>query len=373
MRRAIVHIGTPRTGTTTLQRILFTHRAELSARGILYPDLTPASAAAPHLSHQHLGEALAGRRPARERRELLDRLDGLLAATSCDTVLISYEGLCKLPPFFGAPRALAALFGRHGMAMETLLTLKPQAEYLNSTYTWRMQFLREKRVFAAFVRAWIGMADGDHARLLAPWRRACGDRLIVVPVRDPRSSAPLVERVFADLALSGRADGLLSGNDRGLVENRSPGPVAIEVCRRLRAEGATFWPGADARAITRFVEQAARDAGADRAPFMGLDPDLLARIEARWGAANERFAALIWGAPWASRVLAAPPAPVNEIARAPAAPDTERLVRDIARRAAEAFGPRRPNRALAAAHAAAAIPARLLGHVRRGLRGLTRV
>jgi hypothetical protein len=36
-RRAILHIGTEKTGTTTLQHFLSTNRKELAARGFLYP------------------------------------------------------------------------------------------------------------------------------------------------------------------------------------------------------------------------------------------------------------------------------------------------------------------------------------------------
>ena len=368
---AIVHIGTPRSGTTTLQRIFADRRAALAAAGILYPDLTPVRDAEPHLSHQLLGEALAGRRPARERRELLDLLEAQLAASPCDTVLISYEALCRIPASFGAAQTLAALFARHGMAMETLLTLKPQVEYLNSTYTWRMQFLREERIFASFLAANLDLPDFDLARLVAPWRRASADRLTAVPLRDPRSSDGLVDRVADALGLAQRLRGVLADDDRILVENRSPGPVAIEVCRRLRAEGAALWLGGSARAVSRFVERAARTAGADAAPFCGFDAASRARLAARWASANERFAALAWGEPWARRVGSAPPAPVNDLARETMSPETEALVRDILRQTHEAFGFAPHNRAMVAVRRAADVPLRLLGLVQRRLRMLT--
>ncbi len=340
MRRAIVHIGTPRTGTTTLQHILTRLRPALAGAGVLYPDLTPASATAPHLSHQHLGEALDGRRPRRERAELLDGLAAQLRATPCDAVLLSYEGLCQAPPLLGVPRTLAALFAAAGFAMETVVTVKPQAAYLNSLYTWRTQFLREGRTFPAFAAAWMGSARLDLDRMAAPWRAACGGRCAVVPVRDRWDGRPLVERVLAEAGLLDRAAPLLTGADAGLAENRSPGPVAVEVLRRLHAGGARRMLGARSREASRFVEAAARTRGLDGTGFQGVSPALHARAAAHWAAANERLAMQAWGRPWTDRVEDGTPPPLNEVAALSPDPAAEAAVSAILHDACTHFGVR---------------------------------
>ena len=319
MRRAIVHIGMPRTGTTTLQRVLTSLRPELGRAGVLYPELTPRSAAEPHLSHQHLGEALDGRRPSRERQELLTQLAGQLAATAAETVLLSYEGLCLIPPGLGVPRMLASLFARHGFAMEVLATVKPQGEFTNSTYTWRTQFLREHRTFQAYFQAEGGSPVLDYHRLFAPWRAACDGSMTVTPLRDMRSGQPLIARVMADLGLHEVVGPMFSLTDLALVENRSPGPVAVEVARRLRMGGAHLRLRHPRREVTRFVERSASLGGLDAIPFRALDPASRARDAARWRPSNDRFAQGVWCGPWASRVADAPAAPVNEIAQS--APD----------------------------------------------------
>jgi hypothetical protein len=256
--------------------------------------------------------------------------------------------------------------------MRTLLTVKPQADYLNSTYTWRIQFLRESRTFAAFLRAHMGHRECDWERTVAPWRAVSTGGVAVVPVRDPGSDRPLVERVLSAVGLGDRAGAAITEDDLGVVENSSPGPLAVEVCRRLRAEGAAFRPDVPAREISRFVEQAARAAGLDRAPFAGLDEDLRARVAARWSAANERFAASVWQAPWSDRVASAAPRPVNEVARSSASAETEAAVRDLLRRTAEAFGAA-PNRGPAGLlHRAVAVPATALRLLQRRVRMATR-
>ncbi len=332
LRRAIVHIGTPRSGTTTLQRILFARRSHLAGRLVLYPDLTPSAAASPHLSHQHLGEALDGR----AGREALHLLESQLASTGCDVVLLSYEGLCLAPSRHRIAERLATLLARYGFAMEVLMTVKPQTEYLNSMYTWRAQFLRESRPFAAYARSAMVDRRFDYARIVKAWRPFCGDRLHAVPVRDAMSDRPLVERLFADCGLADRTGALLTSADLALVENRSPGPVTVEVARQLRRTHAHLWLGEACRDATRFIEQAAWQRGLDGTAFNGLDDDIRRSAATVWARSNEEFAALVWQCGFSARVAEAPPANSNEIAgqpgQAPAAVD------DIRRQTCSVFG-----------------------------------
>ena len=324
MRRAIIHVGLPRTGTTSVQRLLDSRRAALLDMGILYPELTPTSAGERHLSHQHLGEALDGRRPRGERRELLALLEGRL--DEAEIVLLSYEGLALLPWWRRGPQKLARLFARHGFAMELMATVKPQAELLNSTYTWRMQFLREGRAFADFFHAELGGRNLDMARLLERWMPPSGRRLTLVPVRDRLSQAPLAVRIFDALGLEA-AGRLFSDEDLAVRENVSPGPFAVAVDRRLRQSGAHRRIGRHVRDATRMVESAVRDAGYDMLRFNGLDVGRRAHAEVHWRASNDRLAQLAWGTSWAERVDDEPAAPINELHPEAMTP-AERRVRD---------------------------------------------
>ena len=337
MRRAIVHIGTPRTGTTSLQHVLTRLRPALAGAGVLYPDLTPNSAAVPHLSHQYLGEALDGRRPRRDRAELLQDLAAQLRATSCDTVILSYEGLCQAPPILGIPRRLAALFDAQGFRMEAVMTVKPQAAYLNSLYTWRAQFLREGRTFSAFAADWLGSPRLDFDRMAAPWRMACAGRCAVIPVRDRRDPRPLLERLLADAGLLDRAAPLLTSADTALAENRSPGPIAVEVLRRLRRGGARAALGARSRDASRFVEATARTHGLDGAGFQGVSAGLHAQATAHWAASNARLAMQAWGGGWRDRVADETPPAVNDVAALRPDPAVEAAVAALLQEACERF------------------------------------
>lgn len=315
----------PRTGTTTIQRVLSGLRDPLARHGVCYPDLTPRSAAEPHISHQHLGEALDGRRPAREREELLDRLALLLREGSCSTFVLSYEGLVLAPPKLALPERLATLFARHGFAMETLLTVKPQSEFLNSTYTWRTQFLKEARPFARFLPAALPWPRFDYDAMLRSWRQASAGRVHVVPVRDATNDRPLVERV---LALCGVPAALLGAPAISVVENRSPPPLAVETARQIRLRGLHWRLGRNARDATLLIERLVRQATPDSAAFQGIDLPARTIIAARFATRNDRFAASSWGCRWDERVVAQPAGTVNELARSPLEPAVRQAIED---------------------------------------------
>ena len=338
MRRAIVHIGLPRTGSTTFQHILYRLRPNLKAAGILYPDLTPRSAQlTPHINHQHLGETLDGRRPPHEREELLHELSIALDTSECEIVLLSYESLIQQNRRCRTPEILSALFARHGFAMEALVVVKPQTEYLNSIYTHRVQFMRESRDFAHFARAYERSGRFAFDKLIRPWIASCDGRLRAVPVRDQRSTAPLVLRLLSELKLEERVAPLLQPGDLSRVENRSPGPVAVEVSLRLRAELMHLRLRVNQREMTRFVEQTVIERGLDPVSFRGVNADIRARMDAGYLAANDRFARVVWHCPWAEIVAPETPREVNELAIRDIDPATELLIEDILQQACRRF------------------------------------
>ncbi|GJD61986.1 hypothetical protein [Methylobacterium frigidaeris] len=341
MRRAIIHIGTPRTGTSSLQMLLHIRRDDLHRTGILYPALTPASAADPHVSHQHLGETLDGRRPRRERGELIDRLDRALAESRDDVVLLSYESLCLLPPWHRAPRLLCGLFERRGFRPEILMTVRPQGAYLQSQYTWRIQFLREARAFATAFEAELRARRYDYWRGLKGWARAAAGRVHLVPVQDRQSPAPLIERIAVELGLADRLLPLLTPSDLAYRTNESLGPIGVEVSRRLRAEGAGGTQGL-ARAVTARIDALAHERGFDAEPFRALDPAMTARVAEAYDRQNDALARRVWGTDWSTRVAEPPPREVNELARLGPGSGQEVQVAEILGAIRSEFGTRFP-------------------------------
>lgn len=102
----LVHIGSPKTGTTTLQGWLSRNRPRLAAQGICYPldgvnhnDLYLALCDAPHLEHAMIRR---GHTQAAAARSWADQFAGRLAeaikSSRAPTVLLSAESLSRLSP-----------------------------------------------------------------------------------------------------------------------------------------------------------------------------------------------------------------------------------------------------------------------------------
>ncbi len=225
-------------------------------------------------------------------------------------------------------RRLRHLLKNAGCRSEALAVVKPPAESANSHYTINTLFLHGDTDFAGYLRQWNARKPLDLAARLLPWQAACDHGLLLLPFH-AAPHEPLIKRVWDAAGILGRAGHLLDTDDLTRLENKSPGPVAIEACRRLAAAG--FRRGRDdeaARRITRLLEDAARARGADCESFQGYDAALYAAVEARWARSNERLARATWGEPWSARMPAQPLRPPNELAHT-GDPDGLRLVEDV--------------------------------------------
>lgn len=104
-RTIFLHLGLPKTGTTSIQESLFASRAELAARGLLYPDLgsnhtVPLVTAFSARAHGVPANLLAGIDTAEAGQKAAEacrrRLDQMLA-TGWTRAILSAEGAVYLP------------------------------------------------------------------------------------------------------------------------------------------------------------------------------------------------------------------------------------------------------------------------------------
>src|SRR3954449_4869255 len=90
MRRCFLHIGTPKTGTSSLQAILSTHQDELRQHGFLYP----RAGRVPMGAHHNISMELSGARRFRSEfgtiEDLLSEIDG-----TRNDIVLSSEGFCR--------------------------------------------------------------------------------------------------------------------------------------------------------------------------------------------------------------------------------------------------------------------------------------
>jgi len=163
-RRFVLHLGYPKTGTTTLQRGLFSQHPEIAYLGRPFDD------ALLDLEHTILtaDEATFEAR----RAELVQRLVDRIEATKEPAIVFSHEGFLRATRHGGHDLArtlprIASIFGEATegrTALTVLVCLRNPIDYLVSHF---VQFMRgEQADLDAHVRAAIGGEDSLYFRSL---------------------------------------------------------------------------------------------------------------------------------------------------------------------------------------------------------------
>jgi hypothetical protein len=139
-RPVLIHVGTHKTGTTSLQMLFTRHRAELRDQGILYPETGVWSGGSETESHSNIAWELMGHVLFDSTSGTLDDLIDEIAASDCEKVLLSSEEFSCL---FNRPERLRDLKDRleaAGLAPRIALTFRDVDEYAASLYVTLASF-----------------------------------------------------------------------------------------------------------------------------------------------------------------------------------------------------------------------------------------
>lgn len=194
-REAILHIGTQKTGSTSIQKVLNQHRDELPAQGAYYPK-NPAGA------HELVTYAVAEPRPATRppesilwrgmdpeerlrqyRKELAEELSGL--PPTVKRVIISDE---RLSFMLRSPEEIAplkTLLAPHFTRFRVIVYIRDQVSYLASRYA---ETLRGSIGEPDHIRSIPAiMAAYQYDRLLQNWADVFGEEAIEVRLYERRN------------------------------------------------------------------------------------------------------------------------------------------------------------------------------------------
>ncbi len=286
----VLHIGSGKTGTSTIQRVLRRNPEPLRAAGFVYPR-TPGQ-----LRHTALGlfvrpddelvthaDWLKGGYddPVDFRRRFRRRLDREVARSGAPGVVFSDEGL-----FSAGDRTIGRMrrfTRRFGGRVRLVVYLRRQDDHLISRYQQVVKMGEITPLTTWMQQDWVGTYD-YHLRL-ASWRAAEPDAFVVRRFERERMVGGSLVSDFLDAAALSVDEADLSDTD---PRNESLGAEAIEVLRILniyRVEHEGERPGlfGSHRHVGRLRE-------VDTGPVLTLPGPQLDRFMATWEASNRRVA-----------------------------------------------------------------------------------
>ena len=281
-RTLVVHIGLPKTGSTSIQRMLCVLAGPLREHGIHVPSAGQnANGAHWNLVHEYMGnrEYQAHRGGWAElSRELRD-------SVTAHRFVISAESFSMQRAVDEAIPRIASLAQEADLDVEIAGYVRPQHRLLESGYSESCKGF-EMRPFEAFLEARLDHWRYDYNKCFRPWRDAFGDRLVLHPLDSTRMPAGLLPHFLAVLGVPE-----LSARLALPRLNRRLGAKQLEVARlvavalheeMLNRETAARLLGSVLRAVsTRLI---------DDAPFVGLDPEQRRAVAERFAESNARLA-----------------------------------------------------------------------------------
>ena len=289
-RKCILHVGSPKTATSTIQAVLKANRERLLEDGILIPRSGQTESG----SHRFLAFSLAGHPVPREGAAADRKLAREIAASDAETILISSEFFWSILNRKDA--AERAIGGLRSMDLDVtlLLYVRNQPQYFNSMYQHDANF-RRRRGFAEFVAgARRNMARYGYGRWLG-FAETHGVPLIVRPFSEEVRRRGMVEDFLAaaGVASAGRTD--LAAELR-----RSVGPFTIAVAQSLmqRIGERTKLTEEQASDCRRALRAELRRRGIEDHGYCGLTKGLAAEIEQAFAEDNAHVAEAVWGKPW---------------------------------------------------------------------------
>ena len=234
-RRLFVHIGLPKTGSTTIQVLAYAMRDALARAGIGVPR-TGRMARRCRCCHNPLVRQLSGELLGDPGRDLWRALAAELDACPSPTLLISAElftggGIFTATPGRDGAARLAGLAADLDLDVRLVAYLRPQWQYAESAYSQLVKMGKLAERFEPWLCGVLRSGRLDYGRALAPWREVFGDRLSVHAV-DPSGPQDAVAAHFFGLL---GAPGFDAARWRDVRENRRPGAKELEVLRRTGA------------------------------------------------------------------------------------------------------------------------------------------
>lgn len=190
LKRVFLHIGQPKTATTTIQSFLNINQAELIKHGWLYPNAGRA-----HLAQHVFGNLFREKKVAwidtADPRKLRADLNREVEKTGCENIIISTESLY----FTRNPAAFAQFF--KDFDTKVIIFLRRQDEWIESAYRENrknIDITSNPERFLNFQKFAL-----NYANIIDSWATAFGKENIIINVIDSAEKRLPIEKTFMNL------------------------------------------------------------------------------------------------------------------------------------------------------------------------------
>jgi len=292
MRTCFLHIGPHKTGTSTLQTLLFLNRDVLQAAGIYVPGMKAAKNGG---NHHRLAQDIGSPGTTGYCRELADELS---AAAMPEQIVMSSESLSssiEQPEF---RTRLYQYFHELGYRVTVIAYIRPQVSRANSIYTQAAKTLRKPQTFQGFLARFMTDPMADLTLKFGPLLNDERFRSLFRPFNDEILGRGLCEDFLATLGLPPETMGACK---RPPVRNETPDPktmaALLDTGMWIESTGLIVRP-ARLVPVASALRKMAVSLGWNTCKYDGATRAEREAIVTAFAASNEAFARRFWNRSW---------------------------------------------------------------------------
>ncbi len=291
-----LHIGLPKSGSTSVQSTIFANRARLAKLGIYVPEASTSGYR--RADHHLLAWDILGRTTHAGIEGSLEALKAELARRTPEHVLITSEYFQEQMHRVSYLESLRDLFAGLGYRLRLIAYVRPQPDYINSNYAQNVKLLLNKLGINTYVERALKLRRFDYTRLLLPSLGVKDIEIVYRPFNQEVLARGISHDFLATLGLDQRA---IAGMEIPPMENISPGPKTLALClaisRRLEKRNIVLDDDARNRA-SRVLQDMGGHMGWNATRFTGISKLNARRMQLRFAAGNDEFAAAAWSIRW---------------------------------------------------------------------------
>lgn len=289
MRKAYIHIGLAKTGTTSIQRQFVSRRGWLDARGFWYPKPgTRKFFAGHHCLAWSIGELTrhtsfcAGFSVEDMTRDIAQKKDHDIIVSSEELSLLSFNYL-KI-------RALLALFPDRDIFV--IAYVREQAEFFNSYYLELLSAFEDPGTMDEFVEQRLAESRYDYRIWFAIWDDLVGKNVIVRPYDRAALKTPnVIDDFYKIIGLRDPLAMFKRSEPQNVSLNNLQAAVILELIGRAKEKngGKTLTPAAKQAFKKMTAPLLALPELGEGKRFWGISLPLLDRIREKYADSNAIF------------------------------------------------------------------------------------